>query len=330
MQEWAVLGARADGGDAARTTRYVALPPKGILNSPSVTKMDYWSINPYVGCEFGCAYCYARDTHRWTVERAAKGGASDVAAQIAALPPAEAFERNVIVKQGAAELLAQVLPRARLGGRLIMIGTATDPYQPAERRFRLTRSLLETFLAHEGMRIGIISKSALIARDAELLARLSQRHEVTVNVSLASVNAQLLRAIEPRTPTPRARLRSMRTLADAGVQVGLLAAPILPGITDDRPGLLALLKAVKDAGASYAMFGSLRMNAATRATLIPWLEENRPDLAAEYARHYGDRLAVSLEYARALEKRFAELRAEAGIPEERERHGVGAQGDLWD
>src|SRR5262245_4544650 len=115
---WEELGTRADGGDAPETTRYLAVAPKGVLNSPAVTRMGYWSINPYIGCEFGCAYCYARDTHRWTVDRAARETGSAEVLEITRLPPADAFERRIIVKRGAAELLTHVLPRAKLDGRL--------------------------------------------------------------------------------------------------------------------------------------------------------------------------------------------------------------------
>jgi DNA repair photolyase len=315
---WEELGRRADGGSSTNLTRYLSLAPRGILNSPAVTRMGYWSINPYIGCEFGCAYCYARDTHRWTVERALRSDAhADALLDVAQLPPATAFERRLIVKRGAAELLAAVLPRTKLNGQLIMIGTATDPYQPAERRTRLTRSLLDVFRSHIGLRIGIISKSTLIARDTDLLVELSQRHDVTVNVSLASVDAPLLRRMEPRTPVPGARLKAMHTLANAGINVGLLAAPIVPGITDSTPALEALLIAAKNAGARWATYGSLRMGPATRATLLPWLERHRPDLRARYERHYGSREGVSRRYEAALEARFNHLREAAGISRDR-------------
>lgn len=327
---WTEIASRSDGGPDGEITRYLAVTPRGILNSPAVTKMGYWSINPYIGCEFGCAYCYARDTHRWTVERALhREGHASTLDEIAMLAPAQAFERRIIVKEGAAELLAAALPRTRLNGQLIMIGTATDPYQPAERRTGLTRSLLEVFRSHVGLRIGIISKSTLIARDAALLAELAQRHDVSVHVSLASIDSKLLRRIEPRTPDPRARIKTMRTLALAGVNVGLLAAPILPGITDGANALTALLQAVKDAGAMWAMHGSLRMGPATRTTLLPWLAINRPKLRAQYERHYGLREGVSADYSKALRERFDAARAAAGIESDRPPRALPLQQELW-
>jgi DNA repair photolyase len=309
-------------------TRYIAVPPRGILNSTAVTRMPFWSVNPYIGCEFGCAYCYARDTHRWTVDRAL-GSGTDAAREIATLPPPVAFERRIIVKEGAVELLARSLPKAKLAGCRVMFGTATDPYQPAERRFELTRRLLEVFLGHAGLRVGVITKSALIIRDAELLARIAQRHDVSVSISLASADKALLRRIEPRTPVPAARLRAMRVLADHGIRVGLLAAPILPGLTDDSAGLLALLRAAKDSGARWSRFGSLRMGPATRATFIPWLDRHRPDLATRYRRHFGSGTMVSRRYEQALTARFEALSHEAGIPEDSISSGVGEQVELW-
>jgi DNA repair photolyase len=325
-----VLGSRSDGADPDRTTRYLSLPPKGMLNSPAATGMGFWSVNPYIGCEFGCSYCYARETHRWTVERSANGAnAPESAIEAAGMVPAEAFERRVFVKEGAAAVLERTLRRTKLGGSPILIGSATDPYQPAERRFGLTRSLLQMLMRFEGIRVGIITKSTLIARDATLLAELGSRHDVSVNISLSSVDAPLLRRLEPRTPVPAARLRAVRSLADAGVAVGLLVAPIMPGLTDSRPALHALLSAARDAGAGWADGTALRMGKATRSTLEDWLARNRPDLAIRYARHYGRGLTVSHAYAEALQARFASVRAEVGLPAKRQRRSAEPQLELW-
>ncbi len=331
---WTELDARDRG------TRFLALVPKSVLNKPAATGMVFWSVNPYIGCEFGCAYCYARDTHRWTVERAASGASAPATAREAAtLPPAEAFERRILVKQGAGEVLARTLDRAKLNGSPLVIGSATDPYQPAERTFRLTRALLETLRQHHGLRIGIITKSALVTRDAALLAELSAQHTITIVISLASLDAPLLRRLEPRTPIPAARLRAMRILTSAGVKAGLLIAPVLPGLTDDRAGLRALLMAAKDAGAEWAGASALRMNHATRSTLLPWLARERPALARRYTRHYGARHNVSKAYAKALQARMVELQLEVGLPPKegyrreleltQQQENVPEQVELW-
>jgi DNA repair photolyase len=297
-----------------RTTRFLSVPPRGILNPPAATGMAFWSVNPYIGCEFGCTYCYARETHRWTVERAAnRPGAPATAREAASLPAASAFEQRILIKQGAAAVLARTLDPARVGAVPIVIGTATDPYQPAERRFKLTRALLELLRQHQGLHIGIITKSALIARDAALLAQLSERHRISVHISLASLDAPLLRQLEPRTPIPASRLRAMRILADAAVPVGLLLAPILPGLTDDRDSLRALFLAAKNAGARWAAGDPLRMGRATRHTLMPWLERERPDLARRYRQHYELRNGVRRDYADALKARIAGILEEIGL-----------------
>jgi DNA repair photolyase len=305
---WAELGRRDRG------TRFIAIEPKSVINTSAATQMIFASINPYIGCEFGCAYCYARDTHRWTVERAASGtDPTSAVHEAGTIPPTEAFERRILVKQNAAAILARTLNPARLRGDPLVIGTATDPYQPAERTYRITRSLLEVLLNYRNLHLGIITKSPLIARDIDLLSRLSQQHKLTVSLSLGSIDAGLLRRLEPRTPAPHARLRAMQKLSQAGVRVGLLIAPILPHITDGTPALRELITAAKAAGAAWVAGSPLRMGPATRATLLPWLARERPALAERYQRHYGQRYWVSRAYSEALHHRLASLQAELGI-----------------
>ena len=173
-----------------RGTRFIAITPKSIINTSAATQMIFASINPYIGCEFGCAYCYARDTHRWTVAKAARQS-NPTASEAETLPPKEAFERRILVKQNAAELLAKTLKPSHLRGDPLVIGTATDPYQPAERVFGVTRSLLEQLLNYRNLHLGIITKSPLIARDTDVLAKLSEQHRVTVSLSLGSMDRTL-------------------------------------------------------------------------------------------------------------------------------------------
>ena len=154
----------------SRGTKFIELSVNSVLNTPASTGMGFWSINPYVGCEFGCTYCYARDTHRWAVERAERrydGKAVNGSGQtlppyrLSALPPEEAFEKEILVKTEVAAVLARTLNPARIAGHSLVIGTATDPYQPAERRFRLTRRILEVLRSYHGLSISIITKSPL-------------------------------------------------------------------------------------------------------------------------------------------------------------------------
>jgi DNA repair photolyase len=304
-RRWAVLDERRRG------TRFLELSVRSVLNSAASTHMGFWSINPYVGCEFGCTYCYARDTHRYAVER------SGVAAE--PLPAWEAFERRILIKTGVAEVLARTLDPARLDGHPLVIGTATDPYQPAERRFRLTRRILEVLLGYRGLAVEIITKSPLVTRDLDLLRQLAERHEVTVNVSLATLDRRLARRLELRSPVPAARIRALARLTAAGIHAGLLVAPILPGITDDRAGLGRLLSAAKEAGARYVIGSALRLGPAARHRFLPVLSREFPALAERYARHYARREGASPAYQRALAARLHELRRRYGFSMDEER-----------
>ena len=301
-RELAVLDQRERG------TQFLSLNVRSVLNSPATTGMGFWSINPYVGCEFGCTYCYARDTHKWTVERAAGGAGSGEE-----LPPWLAFEKRILIKNDIAERLARTLDPSKLGHDSLVIGTATDPYQPAERRYRLTRSILEVLTRYRGLRIEIISKSPLVTRDIDVLQRLSERHEVTVNVSLSTLSARLARRLELRSPVPSARLRGLSRLSAAGIYAGLLIAPIVPGVTDDAEGLDLLMAAAKEAGARYVIGSALRLGPAARHRFLPHLAREFPDLAERYRRHYGDREGVSREYHEALNRRLDRLQRKHGF-----------------
>jgi DNA repair photolyase len=341
-----------------RGTSFHQVPVRAILNSPATTGMGFWSLNPYVGCEFGCTYCYARETHKWVMEKTAskpdgqagKGMAGKkeheaTAVSLAAtdsppilpsgrpapLPPWLAFEKQILVKTTAAAVLKRTLFPKKLAGCTLMIGTATDPYQPAERRFRLTREILEALLGWRGLTLGIITKSPLILRDQDLLVRLAERHDLTVNISLASTDAGLLRRIEARSPAPHARLRALERLAGAGLHAGLLIAPILPGLTDSRESLAELMRQAKAAGARFAAGFPLRLGPATRERLLPHLAEEFPELARRYARHYADRSNASREYVEALTERIRGLQREFGFEPQkpsrrRAENGGGGRG----
>ncbi len=319
---------------SSRGARFIGLPVSSVLNTPASTGMDFWSINPYVGCEFGCTYSYARDTHRWTVERAVSrtgGKAAGEKLEIAdleggdasralptyrptALPPEEAFEKEILVKTDVAEVLARTLNPAKLAGHSLVIGTATDPYQPAERQFRLTRGILEVLRSYHGLSIEIITKSSLVTRDLDLLQALSTRNEVTVNISLATADARLARLLELRSPVPAARLRALRRLIEGGIYAGLLVAPIIPGVTDDWPGLARLMEAAKEAGARYVVGSALRLGPAARHRFLPFLTREFPALAERYRRHYAEKDYVSQKYQDALTRRLRLLKQTYGFP----------------
>lgn len=309
--------------------RYYGTTAKGVLNSPDTTGMSFWSINPYVGCAFGCAYCYARYAHRFVLERASAQGEADasIADDLTELPAWLAFERRIFVKRNAAEVLRRTLrERGSAGaiqrGETIVIGTATDPYQPAERTFGVTRGVLEVLAEAHRLKLVIITKSPLITRDVDLLRRIAQRSTLTVHLSLITLDRELARRIEPRAPTPESRLRALRRLRAAGIETGVNIMPVLPGITDRPDELAALVRRIAAEGATHVNPSPLRLRATARKRYLPFLAAEFPHLAERYAAAYAQSHEMTPEYRDGL-RRFmkricAELGMQYGTPDERE------------
>ena len=311
--------------------RYYDQPAKGVLNGPEVTGMGFWSINPYVGCAFGCAYCYARYAHKYVAERKTAAG-SDEAHELTELPSWLAFERRIFVKRNAPEVLRETLSGHRKGhraepgaqrseertaklwrGETIVIGTATDPYQPAERNFRVTRGLLEVLAAEKGLSVTVITKSALITRDIDVLRELSNRSKFTIHLSLITLDRELARRIEPRAPTPEARVRALERLANAGIDVGINVMPVLPGITD-RPAMLdAVIRRVKNAGASYVNACALRLQSAARRRYLPFIESEFPKLYPAYRSAFSGGYQMGDAYREGLSRFMRERCRKHGI-----------------
>jgi DNA repair photolyase len=289
---------------------YIPTNTRTALNNPTATGMGYWSINPYIGCAFGCAYCYARYAHRYRADR--EGASTD-------LPAWLAFERRIFVKRNVAEVVRKTLRqggprhRALVEGEWLVIGTATDPYQPAERRYRLTRSILQVLAEHPGIKLVIITKSPLIARDVDLLQRLAKRGALTVHLSLITVDRALARRIEPRAPTPEARLRAIERLASAGIDIGVNIMPILPGITDDPAALDALIAQVAKTGASHINAGSLRLRSDAFHRYLPFIESEFPHLAARYRATYATSHEMGDRYRAGLRQVVGRIAAAHGI-----------------
>ncbi len=305
-----------------RGSRFISHLPRSVLNAPESTGIGCWSLNPYVGCEFGCTYCYARFAHRYLVQRARDAGCLTPAEASEFQGPRgfEGFEREIFVKQREAVLsalgrdLPRVLARYRQGDcRPLLIGTATDPYQPAERRFGITRAVLERLLQAPPLALGLITKSPLVTRDLTLLESLSRRHQVTVHISLISTSRRIIRCFETRSAMPHARLRALRRLAEAGLDAGLLVAPILPGITDRAPELRRLLRAAREHGARFAHPSPLRLYRAVRPVFLPAIERHFPDLLPRYQAAYRRAEEAPEAYVRALKERFASLAREIGL-----------------
>ena len=302
--------------------QYYGARARGVLNGPATTGMGYWSINPYVGCAFGCAYCYARYAHRYVMERAASTSSltEELAHEVEEMPPWLAFERRVFVKDNAPELVRRALRqggeryRALLAGdETVVIGTATDPYQPAERRFRVTRGVLEALGEGTGLSVAIITKSPLVTRDVDVLARIAARSSLTVHVSLITLHRDLARRIEPRAPTPESRVRAIARLAEAGIHVGVNVMPVLPGITDAPADLEALVRRVAAAGAASVATCALRLQRTARDRYLPFIAQEFPHLAERYRSAYATGYKASDRYREGLDRFVRRLCAAAGI-----------------
>ena len=288
-----------------RGARFVEQPARSVLNPPESTGMGFWSLNPFVGCEFGCSYCYARFTHRYVSERAAQANAS--------------FEHQIYVKSRAHVLAAldrnlpRLLERNREGRQNLVIGTSTDPYQPAERIYRITRAVLGRLMSERGIKIGVITKSPLVTRDLDLLTRLAERHDMTVYVSLISEDPEIIRAYEVRSPMPHARLRALGKLTQAGLRAGLMVAPVLPGITDTATRVSGLIRAAAREGAHFVYPSVLRLYPDALRNFLPIVDREQPELAARYRAAYARGRDAPAAYQEAVRRRFARIAACHGI-----------------
>ena len=225
------LAAEAQRLADGHLVEFRAMEVRSILNR-SVSKRRLslaYSINPYRGCEFGCRYCYARYTHEFLGGRERTKGTPD-------MRDPEMFERLIFLKKNAAWLLEQELRKIDPSEE-IALGTATDPYQPAERTARITRSLLEVFTRRAGYRLGIVTKSVLILRDVDVLKEIAKRNRLVVHVTITTPDTGLARLLEPRAPRPDLRFNAVQRLRQAGITTGILCSPLLPGITDGEAAI---------------------------------------------------------------------------------------------
>ena len=285
----------ASEGESLReghNVEYFTLPAKSLLNKcVSQRAMPFtWTINPYRGCEFGCRYCYARYTHEFMEMR-----------------DGMEFEQKIYVKQHASDLLRHDLRRVK-SDEAIALGTATDPYQPAERRYEVTRGILEEFARHRGFELGIVTKSNLVVRDLEVLQQVAQSNKLSVHITITTLDTELARILEPRAPRPDLRLDAVRALAQAGVRVGISCSPVVPGITDAPKDLESLIQAAADAGADYVFANPLFLRPCSAAVFLPFLEHNFPHLVASYRQRYQDRAFLPAAYGKRLSQLIARLR----------------------
>ena len=258
-----------DGLDEAlvppKETELVVDHPKKILNevkSPDIPAK--WSMNPYQGCEHGCVYCYARNTHQYWGYSAGLD-----------------FERKIIVKPNASVLLEKHFQHPKWDPSPIMFSGNTDCYQPVERKLQLTRNCLEIFVKYQHP-VGLITKNSLILRDVDLLQQLSQNDLVHVFITITTMDESLRRKMEPRTASARKRLDVVRQLADAGIPVGVMLGPVIPGLNNHE--IPPLLEAAAKAGAQAAGYTFVRLNGAVAIIFEDWLRKNFSDRAEKVLR----------------------------------------------
>jgi len=282
------LAAESEPADAGHLVEFRTMSPRSLLNRSDSKRMNWmtWTINPYRGCEFGCRYCYARYTHEFI---------HPVESDTSDNPALDLFEREIYIKQNAAWLLRQELRQVR-PDEYIGLGTATDPYQPIERRACVTRSILEVFAEQQGFRLGIVTKSTFVERDIDLLQRISARNRLTVCLTITTPDARLARILEPRAPRPDLRFRTVTRLREAGLRVGILCSPLMPGITDTARALDAMARRASKSGACFFASQPLFLKPCSRPVFLRFIREHFPELEPSYARRYGERDFVTKAY----------------------------------
>ena len=263
---------------------------------PDASRVPFrWTVNPYRGCTHSCHYCFARAYHAYL-----DMGVGDD------------FSSKIVVKTNVVEVLRRELGSPKWTGEHVAMGTATDPYQHCEGRYRLTRGVLEA-LAEFANPMSMLTKSTLILRDLDVFRRLNDVTSVTVSMSVGMLDERVRRVVEPGTPPGRRRLEILGRFAEAGIRTSVLVAPILPGLTDDDEHLEEVLAACAEAGVATASPIVLHVRTTIRAHFIPWLERTYPELAPLYRDFYGTRSYAPKAYQEEVAERFRRLRARYGL-----------------
>lgn len=274
---------------------YETINSKRALNRVSGT-MFRWSLNPYRGCVHGCHYCFARRFHSHFD-----------------LNSGEDFTSIIFVKTNAPTLLREELSARSWRRETVALGTATDPYQPIEGKYRLTRGCLEAF-ADWRSPVGLITKGTMIVRDVDVLSDLSRRTDSSVCISIPTVDAELAKKLEPGTPPPAQRMRALKILVDAGVKAGVGVAPIIPGITDDPTGLQRVVSQAVDHGARFLWGGALHLKGGTKDHFMSFVDEQYPGMKHDFLRMYPGAYAHRT-VTREIDDRVKALREDHGFAE---------------
>lgn len=264
---------------------------KSALNKvPKSSSMPFaWTVNPYRGCSHACVYCFARNTHRYLD-----------------FDPGTDFDRQVIVKINAPEVLTAEVAKPKWTRELVALGTNTDPYQRAEGRYSLMPGIISG-LAEHGTPMSILTKGTLLRRDLPLLSRAAEDVPVEISMSIAVHDDALQQTIEPGTPTTAARLATVRAAAELGFDVTVFLMPVMPKLTDSMDHLDAALRAIRDAGAARVVYGALHLRPGAREWFFEWLEREHPELLPRYRRMYATSSYASKDYRRWLAERINPL-----------------------
>jgi DNA repair photolyase len=279
-----------------RRVEYRTLPTRKWLNRCNSNRVPFhWTINPYRGCEFGCKYCYARFTHEFLERR-----------------ELDAFETEIYAKDWDASAFAEELKHVK-PGQVIGIGTATDPYQPAERKFGRTRAALSAMNHLHGACIFITTKSDLVARDIDLLQPLAKHNELAVTLSVTTMNRGLARLTEPYAPRPDLRIEAVARLNDSGVPAGVTASPVLPLLTDSEESLEAVARAAKRAGARHFGANVLFLKPAAQRVFFPFVAHQFPEYLRKYQVSYASGAFLKGTYPERIRDTVREIRQRVGL-----------------
>lgn len=279
-----------------RRVEYRSLPTRKFLNRCDSQRVPFdWTINPYRGCEFGCKYCYARFTHEFLERR-----------------EPDAFETEIYAKEFDVASFRQEC-RTLKKGQIVGLGTATDPYQPAERKFQLTRRVLEAMCQVSGLAICVTTKSDLVARDADLFKRLGERNDVRVTMTVTTMDDKLAKLTEPFAPRPDLRMKAVAQLTAAGVRAGVIASPVLPLITDGEGNLETVALAAKRAGADQFGANVLFLKPSAQSVFFPFLEERFPAYLKHYRQSFAGAAYLKGSYPQQIRQRIHNIRLRVGI-----------------
>jgi DNA repair photolyase len=295
--------------EAKNRADYFEIAARSFLHKCDSRRVPFqWGINPYRGCEFGCKYCYARYAHEFMELRG----------------PAD-FESRIYVKHFDGPTFLRELRKIPQGDA-IALGTATDPYQPAERRYGITRAILQAFTQTSGLRLGITTKSQLVARDIDVLQEVARRHFLSVSLTVTTMDAGLARLLEPMAPRPDLRIAAARKLNRAGIRAAVHCSPILPLLTDSDASLDAVAQAARTAGAKTFGGQVVFLKPCAWQVFLPFLEEQFPLLVRRYKERFGRSAYLRGAYPERIAERIARIRRRYGFEE---RFHQQEEPELW-